>query len=67
MKESFSFVDARNDKFMLSAYFAADQPYMMSASERFRYIILKNTERYEENPLISVFARILHILRRHLK
>jgi len=41
MKESFSFVDAGNDKFMLSAYFAADQPYIMSASEGFRYIILK--------------------------
>jgi hypothetical protein len=41
MKESFVFVDARNDKFMLSAYFAADQPDMISVREGFRCIILK--------------------------
>jgi hypothetical protein len=41
MKEYRTWVDARNDKFTLRAYFAADKPYMMSASEGFGYRIYK--------------------------
>jgi hypothetical protein len=41
IKEYRTCVDVRNEKFRLQAYFAADKPYMMSASEGFGYSIYK--------------------------